>query len=169
MSIQEQEDWTAEIAEAMRTAMRRFAQSVSVISTSHDGQRIALAATAVNSLSLVPPSMLAVVNRSASIYSALRSGARFCINVLNADQKEIADACGGKLKGEARFGVGKWDYVEGLPCLAEAQARLFCQQDGFVTYGTRGMFIGRILRAEFGPEKAPLIYSDGRYRALQSV
>ena len=68
--------------------------------------------------------------------------------------------------GEERFAVGEWTEVEGLPMLVDAQARLVCQQDGFMNYGTHGIFIGRVICAEVAETVAPLLYVDGAYRQL---
>ncbi|MGN7871187.1 flavin reductase family protein [Paracoccus sp. 22332] len=154
------------LAENMRVALRRLAQTVAVISTRHENRRIAMAATAVNSLSLDPPAMMVAVNRTASIYPALSAGGRFCINILADGQRAVARACGGALKGEDRFGVGTWLDREGVPVLEGAQARLLCRQDGFMTYGSHGVFIGRVLSVEMSDEIAPLIYADGRFSGL---
>lgn len=155
------------LAENMRIALRRLAQTVAVITTRHDNQRIAMAATAVSSLSLDPPAMLVSVNRTASIYPALRAGERFCINILSVEQRSVAHACGGALKGEDRFGVGAWRDQGDVPVLEGAQARLLCQQDGFMNYGSHGMFIGRVFAVGTTEEIAPLVYADGQFFGLQ--
>lgn len=48
----------AEIEQAFRKAMRRFAATVSVISARQGVERHAMTATAVTSLSMAPPSLL---------------------------------------------------------------------------------------------------------------
>lgn len=156
----------AELAQAMRQAMRGLAQSVAVISTRYQGARIAMAATAVNSLSLDPPSMMVAVNRSASIFAALRSGSVFCINILSLAQQDVAEACGGALKGDARFGLGDWDEMAGIPALMGAQSNLLCQQDGFVNYGSHGIFIGRVEEVRNPAPDGALLYADGRFCGL---
>ncbi|SFY45790.1 flavin reductase family protein [Paracoccus sp. FO-3] len=154
------------LAESVRFALRRLAQTVAVISMRHENRRIAMAATALNSLSLDPPAMMVAVNRTASIYPALSAGGRFCINILAEGQEAVARACGGALKGEDRFGVGIWRDLAGVPVLEGAQARLLCQQDGFMHYGSHGVFAGRVLSVEMSEEIAPLIYADSRFSGL---
>src|SRR3546814_5658596 len=95
-----------------KLALRRMAKSVNVITCMHEGVRYAMAATAADALSMDPPSMIVSVNRSASLHAPLSAGANFCINVLSRQQEEISRACGGKLKGEERFALGKW--LEGV-------------------------------------------------------
>src|SRR3546814_12593004 len=92
----------------------------------------------------LPPSMIVSVNRSASLHAPLSAGANFCINVLSRQQEEISRACGGKLKGEERFALGKWlEGVDGVPVLADSQASIVCKNEVSVSYGTTGLFIGQ--------------------------
>ncbi|CAM4109152.1 flavin reductase family protein [Pseudomonas wadenswilerensis] len=148
----------------MLQAMRRLAKSVTIISTSNGTQRFAMAATAVDSLSTEPPSLLICVNTSASPHAALADGADFCVNILGVEQQDLAHLCSGAIKGEARFERGDWQTSEeGIPFLADAQSSILCRQDGRMTYGTHTIFIGRILRIRTSPTITPLVYLDGSY------
>src|SRR4051794_37291773 len=92
-----------EIAAALRIGLRGLAKAVTVISCCHGGKRYAMTATAVNELSMDPPSMLICVNKSASLYRPLNEGANFCINILQACQVDISAQCSVKARGEDRF------------------------------------------------------------------
>ncbi len=157
-------DATENLQTSMLLAMRRLAKSVSVISCCHEGQRYAMSATAVDSLSTDPPSMLICVNRSASIHLPLTHGADFCVNILAASQRDTALDCAGRLKGEDRFSAGNWNLnVSSVPYLADAQASVICRQDGRFDYGTHTVFIGRIEQIFVGDTVSPLVYVDGAY------
>jgi flavin reductase (DIM6/NTAB) family NADH-FMN oxidoreductase RutF len=148
----------------MLLAMRRLARSVSVISCAHEGRRYSMSATAVDSLSTEPPSLLICINRNASLYPPLDAGAAFCVNVLSGRHEGIAIDCGGRLKGEERFTTGDWHMSEaGVPYLRDAQASLLCAQDGRFEYGTHTVFIGRIKEVLISGEIDPLVYLDGAY------
>ncbi|HYD62891.1 MAG TPA: flavin reductase family protein [Noviherbaspirillum sp.] len=149
---------------AMLKAMRRLAKSVSVITCVHEGRRFAMSASAVDSLSADPPSVLICINRSSSIYAPLAQGAAFCVNILAANQQDIAHACAGRLKGEDRFNEGNWsENAAGMPYLTDAQASVMCRQDGQFEYGTHTVFIGRIEEIVVGETVSPLVYVDGTY------
>lgn len=155
---------TYPLREDMLLAMRRLARSVTVISCSHGGQRYSMSATAVDSLSTEPPSLLICINRSASLYAPLDAGADFCVNVLSARHQGIAIDCSGRLKGEARFTTGDWQTSShGVPYLHDAQASLVCAQDGRFEYGTHTVFIGRLNEVLMSGEVDPLVYVDGAY------
>lgn len=147
-----------------RKAMRRLASAVTVISTAHASCRYGMTATAVTSVSSNPPSLLACVNRSASLHAPLLASARFCVNILHGSQSEIADAFGGMRAGDARFSAGDWAmHDNGLPYLTDAQASLFCASDLVTRYGTHSIVVGKISEIIVGGHVAPLLYQDGRY------
>ncbi|MCY1389331.1 FMN reductase (NADH) RutF [compost metagenome] len=148
----------------MLQAMRRLAKSVTIISTSNGTERFAMAATAVDSLSTEPPSLLICVNKTASPHAALEAGADFCVNILGLEQQHLARLCSGAIKGEARFGQGNWlTSAEGIPYLGDAQSAILCRQDGQFSYGTHTVFIGRILQIHTSETITPLVYLDGSY------
>src|SRR6202795_481648 len=114
------------LAAQTKLALRRLASAVAVV-TCRDGQtRHAMTATAVNAMSMAPPSMIVCVNRSTAFHAAMRRASRFAINVLHRSQIEISMGCGGKARGEDRFGHGAWGEETGVPILTDAQARIVC-------------------------------------------
>jgi flavin reductase (DIM6/NTAB) family NADH-FMN oxidoreductase RutF len=148
----------------MLQAMRRLAKSVTIITTSNGSERFAMSATAVDSLSTEPPSLLICVNKTASLHAVLDAGAHFCVNILGLEQEELSHLCSGPVKGEARFQRGNWLQSEqGIPYLADAQSAILCRQDGKFSYGTHSIFIGRIEQIHNSAAISPLVYLDGIY------
>lgn len=155
------------VALKLREGLRRLAKAVVVITCRHEGQRYAMAATAVSELSMDPPSLLICVNRTASLYAPLSQGADFCVNILHADQSDISAACSGKARGEARFAVGRWGTApNGCPVLEDAQASFVCRYEKAMDYGTHHVVIGRVEQVFIEGEVDPLVYADGRYLSL---
>lgn len=159
-----------ELTQGMKQAMRRLAASVVVVSARDGDTRYAMAASAVTSLSMDPPSLLFCVNRSASIYPMLAHGKHFCINVLSgSDSHEaLSVACSGAQKGESRFQIGDWreDPDTRTPFLGDSQASLICTIDGIHHYGTHAIIVGKVKRVHLHGEVYPLIYVDGRYTSV---
>lgn len=170
MTLPRQEMSTTEaIARALRGGLRSLAKAVVVITTQQEGDRYAMTATAVSELSMEPPSMLICVNRSASMYGVLASGADFCINILGAEQLDIAACCSGKMRGEARFTEGDWRRsAVGAPYLADAQAAIVCRQRAQLEYGSHGVFIGDVVHVTSRTPCDPLVYIDGRYTRVRA-
>ena len=148
----------------MRDGLRRLAKAVVIITCEHDGQRFAMAATAVSELSMEPPSLLICVNRTASLYAPLSDGSNFAVNILHSSHETVSAACSGKLKGEARFEQGRWARSAlGALYLEDAQATFVCRNDRQVDYGTHAIFIGEVVDVLSHGPVDPLIYVDGRY------
>jgi flavin reductase (DIM6/NTAB) family NADH-FMN oxidoreductase RutF len=154
------------LATETRLALRRLASSVAVI-TCHDGRtRHAMTATAVNAMSMQPPSMIVCVNRAAAFHAAISEAASFAINVLHRNQVDISMGCGGRVRGEERFGFGAWGEDSGVPILNDAQARIVCAKDAKFDYGSHTIFVGRVISVGIHGEIDPLIYVDGHYTCL---
>lgn len=157
----------SDVGTDLRAALRRLAKAVAVITTCSDGQRHAMAATAISELSLDPPSMLVCVNRRASLHPILASGAPFAINILHSSHVDISRACGGGAQGEARFGSGDWaDSDHGVPRLRDAQASMICRNLGGSDHGTHSIFIGEVVEVFIDGAVDPLIYVDGKYTRM---
>ena len=153
-----------DVATELRTALRRLAKAVVVVTCSQNDTRYAMAATAVSELSMDPPSMLVCVNKTASIHGPLTLASHFAINILHRSQRSIAENCSGAIKGEARFALGDWAAsADDVPYLREAQAAIFCRNDRCVEYGTHSVFFGIVSSAQTSGDPAPLVYLDGRY------
>src|SRR5262245_17763405 len=156
----------ADLAAQTRLALRRLASAVAVV-TCRDGRtRHAMTATAVNAMSMQPPSMIVCVNRSAAFHAAISAASDFAINILNRGQVEISMGCGGKVRGEDRFGVGGWSEENGVPVLPDAQASIVCAKEARYDYGSHTIFLGRVISVGMHGAVDPLIYVDGQYTGL---
>jgi len=147
-----------------RKAMRRLTSTVTVISTAHNSERFGMTATAVTSVSTEPPSLLICVNRSARLHDPLIRSGRFCVNILLADQTDIAQAFSGGMAHDVRFDCGDWDSHEfNVPFLRSAQANVFCEMDAISSYGTHSIIIGQVRAVLTQGHVTPLLYQDGEY------
>ncbi|MAU41504.1 MAG: hypothetical protein CMF31_07765 [Kordiimonas sp.] len=151
---------------SFKLAMRQMAACVHVITTEHENSRAGITATAVQSVSFDPMSMLCCVNETTALHDKLLSSGRFCINMLQSGQEDISNNFSGKLKGEERFSVGDWQQTaDGLPYLNTAQANFFCETAETIKYGTHTIFIGKVIDVKVRDDISPLMYMDGAYRS----
>lgn len=156
------------IAEQTKLALRHLAGTVVIVTTRHEGHRHAMAATAVSALSLDPPSLLACVNKSASIHGPLSSGDHFGLNILGRRHEELALYCSGRAKGEERFNFGDWDDSGPVPVLRDAEASIILKMDQRHRYGSHTIFIGKVEQVRIVEEGIdPLVYLDGRFLGLR--
>jgi flavin reductase (DIM6/NTAB) family NADH-FMN oxidoreductase RutF len=157
---------TDRLAVQTKLALRRFASAVAVV-TCRDGEtRHAMTATAVSAMSMQPPSMMVCVNRATAFHAAISRASDFAINILNRSRVEISMGCGGKVRGEDRFGGGEWSEENGVPVLPDAQARILCAKDARFDYGSHTIFVGRVTAVGIHGAVDPLIYVDGHYTGL---
>lgn len=157
------------LAQQMRTGMRTLASGVSVITALDDnGQRVAMTASSVTSVSDQPPSLLVCVNQSARLFTVLSRSKAFAVNVLANVHQDVSTACSTPEESESRFAVGHWEtHAEGLPYLVDSMATFFCTTAQQVVHGTHGIYIADIQAVRVPEEsQSPLVYFDGAYRAL---
>ncbi len=155
-----------------KQGMRALTGGVTIIGAyGSDGAPVAMTATAVTSLAAEPPSLLACVNRSASIASALAPGRRFSVNVLAADQVEVAKAFGGQLavRGTGRFIFGNWRRMDDteVPVLTGSRVSFECEVSHVHDWATHHIVIGTVLEVHFSlAATQSLVYADGQYQAV---
>ena len=90
-----------------KQAMRRHAASVNLITTEFDDVRYGMVVTAVCSLGIDPPSLLACVAATSSLYRPMSLGHVFAVNILRECHSPLVKIFSGQIKGEARFATTK--------------------------------------------------------------
>ena len=149
-----------------RSAMRRVAATVNVISINVHGRPLGITATAVSSLSMEPPSLLACINRTATVHASMADLANFRVNILHRDQEDIARMFADRAHEAERFAAG-WELHADLPPrLIDAQASVLCRRIDHHQFGTHSIFIGVIEDVRVREDAAPLLYWNGRYGAI---
>jgi flavin reductase len=89
--------------------MRQLAGGVCIVATNSDGEWHGLTMTAVCSLTMDPPSLIACVNRDASAYAIISATRRVSANVLSDDHTGLATLFSSPdIKGPARFDAQHW-------------------------------------------------------------
>lgn len=159
---------SADVAGSLRRAMRRTAQPITIL-TARDRQDVphGIAASAVISISMDPPSMGVSVNRLASIYRVLDDTRAFCINVLHVDQSDLVETFSRSDQRERRFLSTDWARGPlNLPYLRSAQAAIFCTSDRQIDYATHTLHIGSVMNVMTSDDRLPLLWFDGSYAAV---
>jgi len=152
-----------------RSAMRHLAGGVSVITVGRGNDISGMTVTSVSSLSVDPPSLIVGINRSSSSWPLLKQYGFFGVNILNADQLDIAERFTGKdgLKGAERFAGAEWTArASGVPLLAGALAAIDCEVEDIVERHSHAIVIGRALAMKLSSRTAALAYWQGEYVAI---
>jgi flavin reductase len=160
------EDLTADF----KHAMRRLASTVAIVTSGRDSEWTGMVATAVTSVAADPPTLLVVVNRSASLSPVLAQSGHFCVNLLSQRHASIVGAFSGKKKGMERFVGGGWSACdEGFPVLEDAVASLVCKTVHALELATHTIFVGEVRDVHCHDEIDPLIWVDGHLARAESV
>jgi flavin reductase len=148
-----------------RAAMRTFTGTVSLITTcTADGEWRGMAATAVTSVSMQPPTCLVCVNRSSTLYPALLDSGHFCINAMHRDHHALIGSFTNSQHRDSRFQSGQWRRGHtGIPFLEDAQSSIFCEMFDRHAIGSHDVIFGRVVEVKFRPDHDPLLYGDGTY------
>jgi flavin reductase (DIM6/NTAB) family NADH-FMN oxidoreductase RutF len=152
-----------------RSAMRHLAGGVSVITVGRGKDITGMTVTSVSSLSVDPPTLIVSINRESSTWPLLKRHGFFGVNILTADQMDVAERFTGKggLKGADRFAGAQWNTrVSGTPLLVGALAAIDCQAEDIIERHSHAIVIGRVLDMEISKRTAALAYWQGRYVAI---
>jgi flavin reductase (DIM6/NTAB) family NADH-FMN oxidoreductase RutF len=153
-----------------RSAMRHLVGGVSVITVGRGSETSGMTVTSVSSLSVEPASLIVSVNRSASSWPILQRERVFGVNMLAADQLEVAERFAGKggVKGAERFAGAEWrKRATGVPLLVGALAAFDCEVEDIIERHSHGIVIGRVLHVDAGPPAAALAYWQGDYLTVE--
>jgi len=152
-----------------RAAIGRFLTGVTLVTTRSADIAQGLTANSVASVSLQPPTLLVCVNRSSTTCEAIAHAAQFCINILSAEQAELARVFSSrgsdKFAESAALGHAWLDTESGLPRLADALATLECRVSDYSDARSHRIFFGEVLRVTT-TDAEPLGYYRGGFRQL---
>jgi flavin reductase (DIM6/NTAB) family NADH-FMN oxidoreductase RutF len=152
-----------------RSAMRHLAGGVSVITVGRGKEITGMTVTSVSSLSVDPPTLIVSINRQSSSWPLLKRHGFFGVNILNANQLDIAERFTGKdgLKGADRFAGAEWvTRASGVPLLVGALVAVDCEVEEIVERHSHAIVIGRVLDIQQSSRTAALAYWQGQYVAI---
>ncbi|MCS7055712.1 MAG: flavin reductase family protein [Thermoflexales bacterium] len=154
--------------DAFKQVMRRWASTVTIITTRAGDTIYGLTATAFSSLSVNPPEVFVSINKQTRTHPLIEQGGVFCVNFLAPEMIHISDRFAGRHPHEERFqGVRYRAEVTGAPVLDDAIAYLDCTVARALDAGDHTIFIGLVRASGVQrPEDTPLLYFNGRYYRL---
>jgi flavin reductase (DIM6/NTAB) family NADH-FMN oxidoreductase RutF len=152
-----------------RGVMCHLTGGVSVITAGRGKDITGMTVTSVSSLSVDPPTLIVSINQGASSWPLLKCHGFFGVNILTADQLDVAERFSGKggLKGADRFIGAQWSTgVSGVPLLADALAAIDCAVEDIAERHSHAIVIGRVLEMQLSSRTAALAYWQGQYVAI---
>ena len=151
--------------EDFRVALSAYATGVTVVTAVGEQGPSGATASAVTSLSLDPPMMLACLDRGSRTLTSVRAQGRFGVNALAAGQADLAHRFSAKDPAPAKWEAVKWTEQQGLPRLEGALVWVACELRDLIDGGDHLILTGTVLEAE-ASEGEPLLFHRGDYRDL---
>ena len=146
-----------------RAALGMFATGVTIVTVrSSAGELVGLTANSFNSVSMAPPLVLWSLAKSATSLHAFSTGSHYAINILGADQQDLALRFASR--DTDRFvGVDFVDGVAGAPLLAGAAATFECFNRSRYEEGDHVIFVGEVERCTQRTGASPLLFHGGKF------
>lgn len=157
-------------AQQFKLALGRFPTGVTIVTArDHTGSPVGLTVSSFNSVSLNPPLVVWSLKRSSHSLAVFEHCQRYVVQVLAADQLELAKRFASGTPAERFAGQTLLDCPNGSPRLDVASAAWFeCHNRRFYDEGDHIVLIGEVENCAHST-RAPLIYHGGGYDLTPSV
>lgn len=146
----------------VRAAMSHFAAGVTVVTTlDGEGRPHGTTASAVTSLSIDPPLLLVCLAHTSNTLDVLRASDRFAVNILSAEQHDLAHAFARSGPGEEWSGL-EWERgaATGSPLIESSLAAIECELEAVHPGGDHAIAVGKILQTHlrWGTDRPALVH-----------
>jgi 4-hydroxyphenylacetate 3-hydroxylase, reductase component len=146
---------------AFRRDLGQFATGVTVITTRAGEELFAVTANSFSSVSLDPPMILWSLRKESRNLPAFQQSDRFAINILAADQIELASHFSRSTTD--KFGSRAWrEGIGGIPLINEAAAQFECRRAAQYEAGDHIIFLGEVEYFRCF-DRVGLLFAQGRY------
>jgi flavin reductase (DIM6/NTAB) family NADH-FMN oxidoreductase RutF len=148
-----------------RQALGMFATGVTIVTArAADGSFVGLTANSFNSVSLSPPLVLWSLSRSAGSMASFSTGSHYAINILGAEQQELARQFASR-DGDRFAGVAFSAGAGGAPLLNGAAATFECFNRSRYEEGDHVIFVGEVENCAHRTGASPLLFHGGKFYA----
>ncbi|MBJ3814587.1 flavin reductase [Shimwellia pseudoproteus] len=157
-------------AQTFTHGMRQLTLPVAVITVHSGGQRNGLTASSFCSVSTQPPRVLVCIGKQSSTHSQLAVGEGIGVNVLAADQQDIAMGFASKsVHGEQRFEQGCWrPLITGAPMLEGSAVSFDCVIDSIIDDTTHSIVTATVVGMTHSDQPC-LLYHNGAAVAMPTA
>lgn len=150
-------------AATFRQVLGYYPTGVSAITAmDEDGKPIGLVVGTFSSVSLDPPLVGFLPDKSSSTWPKLERAGKFCVNVLASDQLDVCK----QLAGKAADKFAEVEYTvsdHNLPVVTGALATIECALHSVTDAGDHFFVLGHVLRLEATRDADPMLFHRGRY------
>ncbi|PBC47901.1 monooxygenase [Rhodococcus sp. ACS1] len=135
---------------------------VAVTAIGADGRPVGMAVGSFTSVSLEPPLVAFLPDKSSTTFPKILAAQRFCANVLGDDQQHVCRSL--SRKGDDKFADVDWTPTpSGTPRILGSLAWIDCEVDAVHHAGDHYIVVGRVHHLELDTPESPLIFFQGGY------
>jgi flavin reductase (DIM6/NTAB) family NADH-FMN oxidoreductase RutF len=148
---------------SFRRVLGSYPTGVTVVTAvGEDGNPAGMAVGSFTSVSLDPPLVAFLPDRSSTSFPKIRTAASFCVNVLAADQEDVCRAFA--TRGGDKFAGVAWSPAKsGAPRLDGVAAWIDCDFESVTDAGDHYLVLGRVRELDAHSERLPLVFFQGGY------
>jgi 3-hydroxy-9,10-secoandrosta-1,3,5(10)-triene-9,17-dione monooxygenase reductase component len=154
--------------ELFREVFGRFATGVAVVTSAASQASGGMTANALCSLSLDPLLALVCFENNARTLPIVREAGRFGVNVLSADQEDVAEVFASKVPESEKVEAVPHRYEGGVPIIEGALSWAVCTLRELIAGGDHTIAIGEVVAMGLG-EGAPLLWYGAQYHDVGLV
>ena len=153
-------------ARAFRDAIGHFPTGVTVVTATGPDGPAGMTTNAVTSLSLDPLLLLVCFESRSRTLEVVRASRRFAVNVLRAEDEDLAAVFASKRIGAEKFADVTHTESHGVPVLDRALAWIACELRELRPAGDHEIGIGEVLGTGIGEDGDPLVFHRGGYTTI---
>ena len=148
--------------QAKKTALRRIPYGLFLLTAKHGDDVASGTVNWVTQTSFKPPLVAVGIKHDSHPYAVVKAAGAFAINVLGADQKDVAQAFFGTVRPEGdRLGPVTFTAgVTGAPIINESPAYWECRVVGTLEQGDHHVFLGEVVEAGVHGDSPTLLLRD---------
>jgi flavin reductase (DIM6/NTAB) family NADH-FMN oxidoreductase RutF/DNA-binding IclR family transcriptional regulator len=156
-------------AGTFRQVLGHFPTGVAVVTgIDADGKPAGMAVGSFSSVSLDPPLVAFMPDKSSSSWPKFRDSGAFCVNILGAEQESVCRAFA--TKGGDKFAELDWRPASsGSPIVDGCLAWIDCDIDVVHEAGDHYIVIGLVRELDIGTPSLPLVFFQGGYGRFSSL
>jgi 3-hydroxy-9,10-secoandrosta-1,3,5(10)-triene-9,17-dione monooxygenase reductase component len=133
-----------------------------ITATGTDGNPVGMVIGSFTSVSLDPPLVGFLPDKSSSSWPQIEAAGHFCVNVLARDQQEVCRQLASK--GSDKFaGLDYAPSDHGHPVFGGSIARIDCDLHAVIDAGDHWFVLGRVLGLETTRDDDPMLFYRGKY------
>lgn len=155
-------------ASVLRQTLGNYPTGVVVAAAVNHGAPVGMAIGSFTSVSLNPPLVAFLPDRSSTSFPGIREAGSFCINVLADDQEEVCRAFA--TRGADKFADVSWQPTPatGSPRLDDVVAWVDCDIEDVLEAGDHYIVLGRVRDLGATRTRSPLLFFQGGYGSFRA-